>query len=127
MILHEIIHALTVNALNNPKTKEERVFAKSINKLTNKAKKLFNKYRQLDSDDVAYALSNEKEFAAMFITDDSIRTEILGLLNKDNSLLSTIKHFVNSLTKFLVNKNVFNTTEEKIKAAQKKFLHFLDS
>jgi hypothetical protein len=95
--------------------------------LTNKAKKLFNKYRQLDSDDVAYALSNEKEFAAMFITDDSIRTEILGLLNKDNSLLSTIKHFVNSLTKFLVNKNVFNTTEEKIKAAQKKFLHFLDS
>nr|DAK09182.1 MAG TPA: hypothetical protein [Crassvirales sp.] len=63
----------------------------------------------------------------MFITDDSIRTEILGLLNKDNSLLSTIKHFVNSLTKFLVNKNVFNTTEEKIKAAQKKFLHFLDS
>jgi hypothetical protein len=127
VILHEIIHALTVNALNNPKTKEERVFAKSINKLTNKAKKLFNKYRQLDSDDVAYALSNEKEFAAMFITDDSIRTEILGLLNKDNSLLSTIKHFVNSLTKFLVNKNVFNTTEEKIKAAQKKFLHFLDS
>lgn len=127
VILHEIIHALTVNTLNNPKTKEERIFAKSINKLTNKAKKLFSKYRQLDSDDVAYALSNEKEFAAMFITDDSIRTEILDLLNKDNSLLSTVKHFVNSLTKFLVNKNVFNTTEEKIKAAQKKFLHFLDS
>nr|DAS39594.1 MAG TPA: hypothetical protein [Caudoviricetes sp.] len=83
---------------------------------------MFSKYRKLDADDVAYALSNEKEFAAMFITDESIRQEVLSLLNKDKSFLSKVKSFINSLTNVLINKRLFKTNEEQIKSSQEKFL-----
>lgn len=124
-ILHEIIHAVTVNALNNPKTPEEVKFAQAIGSLMQKSQKMFSKYRRLDADDVAYALSNEKEFAAMFITDESIRQEVLSLLNKDKSFLSKVKSFINSLTNVLINKRLFKTNEEQIKSSQEKFLQFL--
>jgi hypothetical protein len=111
MILHEIIHAITVDALNNPQTSEEIKFKRDIQKMLDSAQSLFSKSRKLDVDDLAYALSNEKEFAAMFVTDESIRQELLQMMNQNNRMSGKIKSFINSLSRLLVNKNVFKTNE----------------
>jgi len=70
-LLHEVIHALTVQAINNPKTEEERKFAARNRDMFRTFDKLFPAeiFSRNDMDTGYYILKDEKEFAAVFATD----------------------------------------------------------
>jgi hypothetical protein len=74
-ILHETIHAVTVNAIDNPQTKEQKSFVKANKNIFKTLKKAFKgrEYLFNNIEYGLYALTNEKEFAAEFMTDESVR------------------------------------------------------
>lgn len=120
-MLHEVIHALTVQAINNPNTEIEKAFARSNRELF----KLFDKafpqstFSRNDVDGGFYILNNEKEFASVYLTDRDARLVLLQkaieLDARKKGVFTKIKRFINAFTKLLVNKNVFKTTQDKLK------------
>lgn len=130
-LLHELIHAVTVNALNNPKTFAEKKFAKMTNELYNTFDKLFpkNKFNRLDIEQGYYILNNVKEFAAVFATDKDARyllfSKALEEDRKGNKVLRKIKDFINTFSKIIVNKKIFYTNEEKLKLYERQFKKYL--
>jgi hypothetical protein len=58
-----------------------------------------------------YILKNEKEFAAVFATDQNARYKLFNKAiqedKKSNAILRIIKRFINSLARLIVNENVF--------------------
>lgn len=74
-ILHEVIHAITVDAINNPVTDEQKALASANKNAFELLNKVFNRsvYSRSNFDQGFYALSNEKEFAAIFMTDENVR------------------------------------------------------
>uniref|UniRef100_A0AAU8B997 Uncharacterized protein n=1 Tax=Dulem virus 42 TaxID=3145760 RepID=A0AAU8B997_9CAUD len=75
-LMHEIIHSVTVTAIDNPRNKIEERFARTNRKVYNKFRKLLSNNIEMlsDLDSGLYAFSNEKEFSAVFITDDAVRS-----------------------------------------------------
>jgi hypothetical protein len=131
-VLHEVIHAVTVTAINNPSTKVERNFALLNKKVFDVMSKVFPEHSALfnDVDLGLYALKNEKEFAAVFITDNEARNAFYHIarqidIKKNGKFLNTFKNFMNSILHLFVNKNVFNTTESVLKQYQASFLKHL--
>lgn len=131
-ILHEVVHAVTVNAINNPKTKIEQNFAQLNKKVFDIMSKAFPKYSALFNDINLglYALNNEKEFAAVFITDNEARNAFYHIakqldVQKNGRFINTFKNFMNSILHLFVNKNVFNTNEAILKKYQTQFLKHL--
>lgn len=105
-ILHEVIHAVTVNALDHPTTANERNFAR-VSKATYQ---LFDKIIPLkDRYDVTsggYVMENEKEFASVFMTDENARDYLYQKareFDKQNAVLKFIKALVN----LFVNREIF--------------------
>jgi hypothetical protein len=74
-ILHEVVHAITVDAINNPVTEEQKALASANKNAFELLNKVFNRsiYSRSNFDQGFYALSNEKEFAAIFMTDENVR------------------------------------------------------
>lgn len=116
VLMHEIVHALTVDIINNPKTQAEKDFVE-LNRRTWQS--LCNKFKHLDvySRDVVdgmYALTDEKEFAACFASDPHVRQQIYELAEKfdrvhgGNKFISRLKKLVSRLVKALTGKAVFN-------------------
>jgi hypothetical protein len=68
-------------------------------------------------------LKNEKEFAAVYLTDRNARLMMLQkameLDNNRSKLVKAIRKFINAFTKFLVNKEVFKTNAEKLQEYEK--------
>lgn len=131
-ILHEVVHGVTVNAINNPSNKIEQRFVDLNRRVFNEMSKAFPKFSVLfnDVDLGLYALNNEKEFAAVFITDDVARNTFYHIakqldIQKNGRFINTFKNFMNSILHLFVNKNVFNTNEAILKAYQKSFLKHL--
>ena len=131
-ILHEIIHAVTVNAINKPSNEIEQEFVNLNKKVFNVMSKAFPKYSSLFNNVELglYALNNEKEFAAVFITDDEARNAFYHIakqidIQKDGKFVNTFKRFMNSILHLFVNKNVFNTNYETLKKYQASFLKHL--
>lgn len=131
-VLHEVIHAVTVTAINNPSTQIERNFAQLNKKVFDVMSKVFPEHSALfnDVDLGLYALKNEKEFAAVFITDNEARNAFYHIarqidVKKNGKFLNTFKNFINSILHLFVNKNVFNTTESVLKQYQASFLKHL--
>jgi len=114
-IMHELVHAITVDIIDHPKTQADFEFVnanKSVfDKITSNIKHL-DVYSR-DVVDGLYALSNEKEFAACFASDPIVRAQICGLaekidrLNKKSGILSQLKKIVNLITKAFSKRAIF--------------------
>lgn len=113
-ILHEIIHAITTNAINNPKTSEEKILQNYNHKAFEILNRIFKdyKYSRHNFDQGFYALSNENEFSAIFMTDQNVRDTFYQEAKKfDNKTFNRIKNvltnLINSFTKMLLNREFF--------------------
>lgn len=114
-IMHELVHAITVDIIDHPKTQADFEFVKAnksvFDKITSNIKHL-DVYSR-DVVDGLYALSNEKEFAACFASDPIVRAQICGLaekidrLNKKSGILSQLKKIVNLITKAFSKRAIF--------------------
>ena len=111
-VLHEVMHAVTVNAINNPRTAEEREFAKNNKKVF----KIFSKalpanlYDRANVESGYYALTNEKELAASYLTQREVRDLLRRTAEKlDAEKRGIFKEFINSIVKMFTNKNLFKT------------------
>jgi hypothetical protein len=94
--------------------------------------KAFPKYSALlnDIELGLYALNNEKEFAAVFITDDTARQAFYSIarqidVERNGKFLATFKNFINSILNLFVNKTLFNTNEALVKKYQEQFFKHL--
>lgn len=133
-ILHEVVHAVTVNAINNPTTEIENRFVELNKKLMNKMREYMGYHDDLrhDVDLGTYALYNEKEFAAVFITDDQVRKQFIQIARRidkqqNGTFKSILKRFINAVSELFVNRGVFNTNEQQIKEYQKAFIDHLNN
>ena len=131
-VLHEIVHAVTVNAINNPTTKEQARFKELNSKVFNKFKNSFPQHSDLfnDVDSGYYALTNEKEFAAVFITDEHARYNFIQLAReldqKENGrFINLFRRFINSITQLFVNKDIFKSNESQVLEYQREFIKYL--
>lgn len=131
-VLHEVIHAVTTNAINKPSNAIEEKFAKLNKKVFDKLSSFIPAGSTLlnDVDLGTYALTNEKEFAAVFITDDVARNTFISIAKKvdeqtNGKFLNIFKNFINSIVHLFVNKNVFNTNEAILKQYQANFFKYL--
>ena len=130
-ILHEMIHAVTVNAIDNPQTKEQKSFVKANKNIFKTLKKAFKgrEYLFNNTEYGLYALTNEKEFAAEFMTDDGVRNlmyQIARELDKSGGVIQMLKDFVNAVSNLLINRSVFASNEELLTDYQNKFQSFLE-
>lgn len=130
-ILHEIIHAVTINAIDNPTTKEQKSFVKANKKVLSTLRKAFKGRESLlnNSEYGAYALTNEKEFAAVFITDEQVRNlmyQIAQQMDKNGGIIQILKDFINAVSNLLINRSVFASNEELLTTYHNKFQSFLE-
>ena len=115
-IEHEIVHALTVDIINNPTTEEDFSFVeanrKALRLITKNIKHLDVHSRNVV--DGMYALTNEKEFAACFASDPNVRAQIYQLaekidrIHRNRNIVSYLKSLVNKIVKAFGKKAVFN-------------------
>lgn len=114
-IMHELVHAITVDIIDHPKTQADFEFVKANRDIFNKIAKSIP-HLEVHSRNVIdgmYALTNEKEFAACFASDPIIRAQICGLaekidrLNRKSNILSHLKKLVNLITKAFSKRVIF--------------------
>lgn len=116
-LMHEIIHALTVDIMNNPITQEDRAFVDATKHVFRAIRKNFKniEVHQKNVVDGMYALSSEKEFIACFASDPHVREQILDLaekldrINNTNKFTNYIKKLINRIVKAFSKKAIFNT------------------
>lgn len=131
-LMHEIIHALTVPAINNPKNETERQLAKSNRRMWEFMDKLYpaDVYDRLNTSNGMYALCNEKEFVAEFVTNKAVRDLVYEAAirtdqRQKNTLLGALKRFINAITKFFVNKEVFSSKLDEVKKYEAQLNNYL--
>jgi hypothetical protein len=114
-MMHELVHAVTVDIINHPKTQADFAFVEANKNLFNSICKNI-KHLDVHSRNVAdgmYALANEKEFAACFASDRLVRDQIFGIaekidrINHNNNFTSRVKKIVNLLSKAFLRRAVF--------------------
>lgn len=124
-LLHEVIHAVTANALSNPVTKEQKEFKSATENLYNTMRNKIgnNLHYLINSDICTHALSNIQEFAAVFMTSETARNAFYTLAQEldatnANTVVGKFKNFINKATKLLANKTVFKSNVEKLQQYQ---------
>lgn len=132
-ILHEIIHGLSIQAIKNPKSVEEQNFSNDTKKLYTIFDELMPEY-EYDRSDIhngSYILEDVYEFAAVFATDENAKQMLYKKAYEEdkkgnNKFLLRLKNFINSFSRFLVNKNVFNNIKaDQLKLYEKKITDFI--
>lgn len=126
-MMHEIIHAVTVDIINHPKTAEDRAFVEQNRKVFNRMSSLFRKDGAIKFDVLSgmHCLDNEKEFAAYFASDPAIRHAIFDMADaidrtRHMGLFERLKRLVNKLSIAIANKAIFKATDsEQVKIYQK--------
>lgn len=123
--LHEIMHAITTDPINDAKTKEDIKFRDQNRNVFNIFNKLFPKelFSRMDMSGLYYCLENEKEFASEFATRQDVRSmlyqrAILEDKKNNKAPILALKNLVNSLSRLLANSNVFNTNKDQLKLYQ---------
>lgn len=101
-ILHEVIHALTSNAISNPKTKIEKDFSRTSNRLYSLLDKVAPKNERNDIHSGGYVMQNQQEFAAVFATDENARNYVYRLARKYNHVVQKVKQFVDSIVNLFI-------------------------
>lgn len=132
-VLHEVVHGVSIQALNNPTTIEEKAFQEATNKVYDIFDKLMPEdlWDRSSLDSGAYILSDKYEFAAVFATDDNSRRLLYEVAiqedkKNNNKLFLRIKKFINALARLLVNKNIFKgIKEDQLKQYEKDITKYL--
>ena len=120
--IHEIVHAITDNALFSPSNLYERSFQESNKKIYNIFDKLFPETLYTRIDDM-YGLKNEAEFASEFITNKDFRSILYKKAQElDNKRFNSIlRNFVNKISKIFINKSILKSNIEKLNDYEKSF------
>lgn len=131
-ILHEMVHALTVSAINNPNTEAKSKFAKANNKVFNMMHKALKEHEVLlnNSEYGLYALSNEKEFAAIYMTDSQARSQINALarqidIDNDGRVVEAVKRFINAVYELFTDKALLHTAQSELNDYRRLFDEYL--
>lgn len=131
-VLHEIIHALTVNAINNPNTEAKSKFARANNKVFNMLRKALIGHEVLlnNSEYGLYALTNEKEFAAVYITDSQARSQINALarqldIDRNGHFVEAVKRFINYVYGLFTDKALLHTAQSELSDYRRLFDEYL--
>lgn len=118
-VAHEMMHAVTVSIINNPITAHDKQFARLNHEMWKKLSSFYSKndIDSIDVDSALYALKNEKEFAAVFATDEDARAMLYKLAQKIDSqekkgLFQKFKSFVTSLVRAISGRAQFSTQEQ---------------
>lgn len=124
-ILHEVMHALTVPAIDNPKSESDRQFAEINNKIYSRFNKIARKMRLFEP-----ILNNEKEFISYFTTDRDQRQFLYDIAKdadiKDRKTIKNIlKSFINAISRRLIGEKVFLTNVESIDKYQQAIKNYL--
>lgn len=127
--LHEMVHALTVKAIQNPKTEEEKRLQRNTSKIFRTLEKVFENYNIQDYDSLYYFLNNSREFVAEFLTNQDVRDVVYRAIyeqqKQNGSIFIQFKNFVNAITRFFINKNLFYTEESELKLLEKQFYKYM--
>lgn len=120
-ILHEVIHAVTINAIDNPSTEVESKFARQNKKVFDIFSKALpeSEYDRSRVDEGFYILYDEKEFAAVFASDPNARSFIYDAADLlDGQKYGTFKRilarFVNSFVNLFTDKIAINTNRAQL-------------
>lgn len=131
-ILHEMVHALTVSAINNPNTEAKSKFAKANNKMFNMMHKALKEHEVLlnNSEYGLYALSNEKEFAAIYMTDSQSRSQINALarqidIDNNGRVVQAVKRFINAVYELFTDKALLHTAQSELNDYRRLFDEYL--
>lgn len=116
ILMHEIIHALTVKELEN----KYGDFYKYTSKIYKTYKKYFGNVIDVN-DPLFYGLNDINEFVAEFITNSDFKQQLiyaaqeLDSKSKNNIVRTLFNKFINSIVNFFSNKNVIRTSSEQLK------------
>lgn len=126
LFVHEIIHAVTDNALFSPSTEYERQFLESNNKIYNIFDKLFPKELYVRNGDL-YGLTNAAEFAAEFIANKSFRDILYKKAQEldNNRFKSILRNFINKISKIFINRDLIKSNIDKLKQYENNFHNLL--
>lgn len=132
-LLHEVIHGVSIQALNNPTTVEEKAFQTATNKVYDTFDKLMPEslWSRDSLESGAYILADKYEFAAVFATDDNAKRLLYEIAiqedkKNNNKVFLRIKQFINALSRLLVNRNVFKgIKEDQLKLYEKQINKYL--
>lgn len=131
-ILHEMVHALTVSAINNPNTEAKSRFTKANNRVFNMMRKALKGHEVLlnNSEYGLYALSNEKEFAAIYITDSQARSQINALarqidIERNGRVVQALKWLINAIYGLFTDRALLHTTESELSDYKRLFDEYL--
>ncbi len=118
IVLHEIVHHLTEQALSNPKTSSDI-------KLKNNVEKLFQKFKQFADnnpsvyssvDEGLYALTDKYEFVAQLATDQYTRSYMYKLAKQidgnKNVLVRTFNNVINAISGVILNRSIVGSQAE---------------
>lgn len=124
--LHEVIHAVTTDAINNAQTKEQTKFRDQNRKTFQIFSKLFpaEMFSRMDMSGLYYCFENEKEFASEFATKQDVRNllyqKAIAEDKKSNKApILALKNLVNSVSRLFANTNIFNTNKDQLKLYQR--------
>lgn len=130
ILQHELVHSLTGNLFHKKQlADQERRLFQSIKTVYDIFDKLFplTKFSRTDYLNGYYALSNLQEFVAVFATDANVRNLFYqkARQNSKSGIINKLKNLVNRITKFLINKNVFQSTSDRMQAMQNELNSYL--
>ena len=120
-LMHEVVHALTTEGLRE----DSPIFDRKLNRITEKLFNLYNKqfpserFSRNDYTNGYNGLQDKYEFVAEFLTNQSFRQLLFDKakqLDKNNnkqSVLQSLKSFVQNIINFLVNKKSNTENLEK--------------
>ena len=120
-LMHEVVHALTTEGLSE----DSHIFDRKLNRITEKLFNLYNKqfpserFSRNDYTNGYNGLQDKYEFVAEFLTNQSFRQLLFDKakqLDKNNnkqSVLQSLKSFIQNIINFLVNKKSNTENLEK--------------
>ena len=133
-IIHELVHAVTVDIIDNPKTDEERAFVEQNRAVFQKLNTYFRKDGAIKFDALSglHVLDNEKEFAAYFASDPNVRKNIFDLADAmdrgtKRGLFKRIQRLLNKfISAFISRSNIKEqSTREQVQEYEKALEDFL--
>lgn len=122
-VLHELVHAFTELALYAAETgranKEEMKVYNTVKSLLEYYRKIYPPYKNSKGELIyeKYGLTNEWEFVAEFLTNDSFVTDALLVSqqnNSENKFLNLLKEVWDSIVQYLTGKRNRNLSQDEI-------------
>ena len=118
IILHEIVHHLTEQALSNPKTSSDIKLKNNTEKLFQKLKSFVDKNPSMYAsiDEGLYALTDKYEFIAQLATDQYTRSYMYKLAKQidgnKNILVRTFNNVINAISGVILNRSIVGSQAE---------------